>query len=456
MKNPDYQRDKLVNLGPETLADTLLDLSSRSDDAAAVVERMTSSPKENQKRFKSKLAGLKRQRKFIDWRGAADFARRLEELLADLRAGVQQPQTGVELAAAFFECDKSVFERCDDSNGAVGDVFRFDARQSFIHYASQVDDKEWLCQLLLKLYEHDDYGVRGELLDSASEFLPTDSLRSLAEVMWEQAEQEHQIATDTWHFNRWFYGVKTLARQLKDAPLFEKAALTSAPEKPLAVCIDIAEVYLESGDAARALSILKDVPKDNPHFETDRDALLLAAYKKLGNNEKAAETAWRIFRRQRGAANLDVLLEVVGSEKRQWIIDQQAQEIHLAERLDYASARFLMEVDQTDEAETYILHRAGQLNGGLYELLVPLAKRMEESQHLLGATAIYRALLESILARALSRYYHHGVRYLRKLDDLAPEVSDWRNLAPHASYKAGLLEVHARKKSFWAKYETSS
>ena len=450
--NPDDQRNKLINLGPETLADTLLDLGARSEDAATVVERMTSSPKENQKRFKSKLAGLKRQRKFIDWRGATGFARRLEELLADLRAGVQQPQTGVELVAAFFECDKSVFERCDDSNGTVGDVFRFDARQLFIHYASQVDDKEWLCQLLLKLYAHDDYGVRGELLESASEFLPADSLRSLAEIMWKRAEQENKTETNSWHFNQWLYGVKTLARQLKDAPLFEKAALTSAPNKPLAVCIDIAEVYLECGDAARALALLEDAPNENPHFENDRDSLLLAAYKKLGKDEMAAETAWRIFRRQRSAANMDVLLEVVGSEKRQWIIDQQVQEIHSAERLDFASARFLTEVGQTDAAETYILDRADQLNGDLYELLVPLAKRMEESQRLLGATAVYRALLESTLARALSRYYHHGVRYLKKLDDLAPEVSDWRNLAPHNVYKASLLEAHARKKSFWAKY----
>ncbi len=450
--NDDDLRNKLINLGSETLADALLGLSSRSEDAAAVVERMTSSPNENQKRFKSKLAGLKRQRKFIDWRGAADFASNLEELLADLRAGVPHSQTGVELVAAFFECDSSVFERCDDSNGTIGDVFRFDARQLFIHYASQVDDKAWLSQLLLKLYEHDDYGVRGELLESASEFLPADSLRNLAAVMWNRAEQEHEIVTDSWHFNQWLYGVKTLARQLKDAPLFEKAALTSAPEKPLAVCIDMAKVYLESGNAARALSILKDAPKDNPHFENDRDVLLLTAYKKLGNNEKAAETAWRIFRRQRGAASLDALLIVVGEEKRQWIIDQQVQEVHSAARLDYASARFLIDMDKTDEAEIYILDRASQLNGDLYQLLLPLAKSMEQAGRLLGATALYRALLESILARALSKYYHHGTRYLKKLDDLAPEVSDWRNLAPHDFYKAGLLKAHARKKSFWAKY----
>lgn len=445
---PEDQRNKLINLGPEILADALLDLGSRDDDAAAVVERLTSTPKENQKRFKSKLAGLKRQRRFIDWREAPEFARKLEVLLADLRAGVKDSQTGVELVSSFFECDRSIFERCDDSSGIIGGVFQFDARDLFIHYAVQVEDKEWLCDRLLALYEQDAYDVRAELVDSASEYLPPEFLRNLAGVMWRHSENEKPGL----YLNSWLRGVQSLARQLKDAALFEKAAVAAAPEKPLSVCLDIAKVYLESGDAGQALSWLEGAPRGNPNFENDRDALLLTAYKQLGNKEMAAETAWRIFRNHRSVANLDVLLEVVGEEKRQWIVDQQVQEVNSRERLDYAAAPFLLEMGRSGEAETYIIDRVDQLDGGLYELMVPLAKRMEEAERRLGAVAVYRALLESILARALSKYYHHGVRYLKKLDSLAPEVSDWRSLAPHEIYKDGLFEAHARKKSFWAKY----
>lgn len=453
-KNPGDKRDRLINLGPQILADALLDLGESDDDAAAVVDRLASTPAENRKRFKSKLSGLKRQRKFIDWRAASGFTRGLEAMLADLRAGVQDPQTGVELVTDFFKCDSSIFERCDDSNGAVGDIFRFDARDLFISYASQAEGKEWLCHILLELYGQDEYGVRAELIDSASKFLPADSLRNLAGDTWRLAEQEEERRpAKSWHFNRWLYAVKSLARQLKDARLFEKASLTGAPQPPLAVCIDIARVYLESGDAGQALAWLKDAPRDNPYFEGDRDTLLLSTYIHLEDNEKAAETAWRIFRSHRSTANLDTLLEVVGEEKRRWIIDQQVQEIRSGERLNYADARFLAEVGRSDEAETYILNRADHLDGDVYELLSPLAKRMEEAERWLGAVAIYRALLESILARAISKYYHHGVRYLKKLDGLASEVKSWQNLPPHEAYKDSLLEVHGRKKSFWAKYE---
>ena len=48
----------------------------------------------------------------------------LDGVPANLREGVTTPEMGVQLVAAFYECDRSVFERCDDSSGMIGDVFR--------------------------------------------------------------------------------------------------------------------------------------------------------------------------------------------------------------------------------------------------------------------------------------------------------------------------------------------
>jgi len=79
-------------------------------------------------------------------------------------------------------------------------------------------------------------------------------------------------------------------------------------------------------------------------------------------------------------------------------------------------------------------------------------RALEEGGLSLGATLVYRSLLESILDRAQSRYYHHGVRYLKKLDSLSPAIDDWRGLPSHEEYKENLLEAHGRKRSFWSKY----
>ena len=108
------------------------------------------SPK-NIKRFKTGLFSLKRSRHFISWREVRAFAGELRELLAELQNATIEPRLGVELVAKFYQLDRNIFDRCDDSSGYVGDLFRNDASELLIYYASRCDDKKWLVKLLLEL-----------------------------------------------------------------------------------------------------------------------------------------------------------------------------------------------------------------------------------------------------------------------------------------------------------------
>ena len=148
----DDRKRKLIDLGAETLAETLLDLSVHSEAADDLIERLIATPKENVRRFKKKLSSLRRSRRFVDWRGSSGFARELEMLLQDLEAGVTDPVTGIELVAAFYETDEGVLGHCDDSSGHVGDVFRYDAKELFVEYASRCADKEKIADIVLKLH----------------------------------------------------------------------------------------------------------------------------------------------------------------------------------------------------------------------------------------------------------------------------------------------------------------
>ena len=56
-------------------------------------------------------------------------------LLENLRAGVKDPLTGVQMVAAFYEADTATLGRCDDSSGYAGDSFRHDAKELFLEYA---------------------------------------------------------------------------------------------------------------------------------------------------------------------------------------------------------------------------------------------------------------------------------------------------------------------------------
>ncbi|MGM0365023.1 MAG: DUF6880 family protein [Actinomycetota bacterium] len=106
-----------------------------------------------------------------------------------------------------------------------------------------------------------------------------------------------------------------------------------------------------------------------------------------------------------------------------------------------------------DEAEEYIINRAGQLDGDHYTGLLNLVKLMESEGRFLAASVIYRSLLFSILDRRYSKAYYHGIRYLKKLDKMAVRVSDWKDFEDHLIFKERIYNEHKRKRSFWGGYE---
>ncbi len=445
----DELREKLSKLGATRLANALAYLSLRTEGGTEYVEALLLTPEEATKRFKSKLAGLKRRRKYIDWRAAPDFARELELILATLHEGVDDPKTGLGLVGEFFSCDGAIFERSDDSSGLIGDVFRYDALNLFVAYASRCTDKGFVCDLLLRLYEHDDYGVRTELVAKASGFLPEKEMRALASEFWERAKAE---PLDSYEAGKWWIGVELLARQLGDPELFEKAELSAHPKLSSPTCMEIAEVYLENDDPEMALFWMERISPTDRFRADAQDQLLYSIHERLGDRERMAEIAWRLFRNCRSRSTLDMLLQALGESERERVIEEQVEPIMGSATFSYDDAAFLVDMGRLDDASEYLFRYRDQLDGNLYQFLLPLAKALEEGGRFLGAILVYRSLLESILGRAQSHYYHHGVRYLKKLDVLSPSVKDWRGLPSHEDYKENLLEAHGRKRSFWSKY----
>ena len=401
------------------------------------------------KLIKSKLAGLKRGRRFIEYRESNAFALELEHLLEEIDRVAESPRQGVELVAAFIQTDNAVLGRADDSNGSIGDVYRMFACDSFIHHATQCEDKEWLYDLTIRLYMQDEFGVRDSIIANSVSFLPESYLRRMVDEFWALGKKE---AGELRRYH-WYLAIESIARQLKDPPLFEKACRARSPQLSTAAHRDIAEVYFECGYPLVALQWLDKVPSDETFQLDEREKLLLKVLTELGEKVRAEEVAWRIFRRSRSEARLSLLLNVIGEAERQRVIDEEACVIVQSPRLNYVNAAFLLELERFDDAERYVTERFDQLDGNYYNQLLPWAKTFEKQERFLVATVLYRALLESILRRGISKYYTYGVRYLRKLDDLAQHVDDWGGQPNHHDYKMNLLLDHKLKRSFWARYE---
>ena len=436
-------------MGAEALAAALLDLAAHSDETDDLIEQLIATPKQNVQQFKKKLSGLKRRKRFIGWRESASFSRELEMLLQDLKSGVDDPLTGVELVAAFYEADNTIFEMCDDSSGNIGDVFRYDAKQLFVEYTSRCADKEKIADIILKLNQKDDYGIRDTLIYCAGECLPEKVIRTMLATLQKRADQEN----DEYEKRHHLMLIESLARQIRDAALFEKTRIASWGKLSTAALIDIARVYLESGDVETAHSWLKKIPENETYQEYERDKLLMEIYQKQGNTEKLTELLYQKFRAHHSTDTLQTLLDVIGNDKRNEVIADEVTQILESSALLESDAEFLIAIGKIDEAEAYLLGRADQLDGNHYGSLLSVAEAMDAENRHLVTSLIYRSLLVSILERGYTKAYPHGIRYLKKLDKLAGSVFAWKEFSPHEAFKEQIIQTHGRKRSFWAKYE---
>jgi hypothetical protein len=443
------RKQKLIDLGADTLAEALLNLAVHSDAADDLIEQLIATPKENVQRYKKALANLKRRKRFIDWRESASYVRKLEMLLQDLKAGVDDPLVGVELVAAFFAADSAVFERCDDSSGNLSQVFRYDAKELFVDYASRCTDKGKVAEIILKLNKEDRYGVRDTLIDCAGECLTEDIIRTMISTLQKWADKED----DKYGKRHYLMLVELLARQIKDAKLFEQTRIASWGNLSTAALIDIARVYLESGELETAHSWLKKIPEGETFQAYERDKLLEEIYHKQGDSENLTDLLYQNFRSDHSVDTLQALLDVIGHDKRDEVIADAMAQVLQSDRLQESDAEFLIAVGRIDAAEEYLLQRAGQLEGRYYGSLLPLVAAMESANRHLVASLIYRSLLNSILDRAYIKSYPHGVRYLKQLDKLALSINDWQGFDTHQAFKEQIIAAHGRKQSFWSKYE---
>jgi hypothetical protein len=124
----------LEALGAQRLAELLVEVSTTN---AAVKRRLrlelagSHSSGEVSKEVRKRLTTVARSRSFIDWQNRKSL---IEDLEAQRRAIVNEvaetdPTEALELMWRFVAIANSVFERCDDSSGAVISVFHAACRE---------------------------------------------------------------------------------------------------------------------------------------------------------------------------------------------------------------------------------------------------------------------------------------------------------------------------------------
>ena len=441
-------KQKLLGLTTDQLAEALIEIADEDDVRSSKVSRLVSDDAENERRFMRRLDDLKQDDRYFAWRQVSQFASELSDIVEDI-SHLSNPDIGFSLICRFYVADSQVFERCDDSSGSVGDVFRNDAFEVFCKYAAKASGRGLVLQSVISLLAGDDYGARGEIGSQAKLFLSNAELRTLFDLINEQSKK------DTRDRHSWRWQLKSIAEQLKDAPLFEKLVIDEMKGSPhTGQIIGIAKVYLEAGDANRAQQLIDSTDKNDGFAASEKLEVQKAIYRFNTNTDELAKVLNSEFKSYPSLGKLDELLEVVGEDCRDPLIDEVRSKANVAQNWEKSNARFFHEIGDIDTLNSLVLRHASDIDGRSYYELGVYCESLELKDHFLAVSILYRALIASTLEKAISKYYHHAVGYLRKLGELEKQVGNWQSVLNHDDYVRELKFNHRLKKSFWSRYDS--
>lgn len=439
-------KSQLLKVPPEKLIELLFEFAGDKEVSWSKIERLVARPKENASRFSKRLRELKSRGGFVSWKYSSHFGAELTDLLKDIESANPQVEEGFKLICDFYEADKDIFEQCDDSSGNIGDVFRSDALDLYAQFAKSHPDRKRVIKRTLDLVAKDGYGVRDYLISSAYRFLDKNELKQLFDMIEAASVNEKREYARDWK-------LASIAKQLGDAPLYEKLHLRGIQNPNGKLLVEVAEVYFNSGDLDKAQEILNRIPSTDAFSKHDHEELQKKIFLKQGKSKELFELVHKAFITHPSEYTLKDLKVIVQESDLQIYIDEAKGKIFTRTSWDTSSAEFLCHIGSFKELSDYILKHQEKIDGTRYYSLPDLAERLIKNNQLLAATVLLRALIEGTVSKAKSKTYHHAVGYLLQLEGLAKKISDWSPIVPHDLYFVELRKRHALKKSFWSRYQ---
>lgn len=464
----------LSALGADKLAELLLDLAQGD----ATMKRRLRLELAGQQgganvaaEIRKRLISIARSKSFVDWRKVKALAQDLEAQRSAIMTYVTpaQPDEALELLWRLLDMAPSVYERCDDSNGAIGSVLG-QALEDIAQVAPlATPDVAGMVDRIYDGVRTNDYGQFDNLIPMMAQAIGQGGLAML-KAKFEQHNAPPLAPADG--DTRKIIGISARG------PVFE----TDYTKQHLALVIQsaLADIADASGDVDGYAALYAQAQRANPAIaariaerlvNADRPTEALAAlavaqaqvhaagrwpdWQKVridalqasGMIEDAQRERWQVFVQTLQPDYLKALIKHLPD-----FDDMEAE----AKALAYASRfpdfhralSFLVEWPALDEAARMILERHLELDGDYYGLLTPAAEALEQ-RHPLAATLLLRAMIDFSLNTARFKRYPHAARHLRTCAHLAGKIGSFGDYADHPSYESSLRARHGRKIGFW-------
>ena len=467
-RKPALTADKLKELGVDKLAQLVLGEAERNAGFRRQVKAALAGkagPEAIAKLIDRRLSGLERARSFIDWDKASavrdDLRSLTDTIVAEL--GAASPTLAMDRVLRLVATHERVFERVDDSSGHVQDVY-CQAIAAVGELAQRLDRSEADIlpgRIMAALGE----SAHGYLVDMTEAVAPHLSQATLArwDAELDAAIAQRQAEEATRTSDRRFYPMTSQLNRMRQIIAQARGdidlliGLETKKPAHMRDTLGMAARLLEAGRATEALAWARK-PGRRPLGERDgngnspqRAGLEAQILEALGDKSGAQALRWRCFEAGLSADMLRPYLKGL-PDFEDVEAEERAHALALGHADPDAALQFFLDWPRLDLAARLIVAHHRRWDGRDWHVLPKVAGVLEH-EYPLAATILYRALLDDILARARSKAYGHGAKYLKQLTGLAKDMdadpARPPGLVDHATYLAGLKTAHPRKAGFW-------
>lgn len=374
-----------------------------------------------------------------------------------------------ELIWMFLGIAPDLYERTDDSNGAIGDEMSCAVRL-IEKIAPDVQlNAELLAERILDAVVPSGYGEFDGIIPATAPILGDTGLEHLKKITHAWAEtppRDHELE----RYRSWGISSTTpeklvaqnrkstasiILADIADAQGDVDAYMARYSDEQLTfstIAPDVARRLLDAGRVEEAMQIVlnaRAADKDRSHRMPQHklDAVYEECLDKLGRSTELKQHLWDIFTQTLLESALRKYLKLLPDFDD---IEAEERALDFAEQYPYLTTAitFLVTWPAPARAAKIIAARADELDGNSYYTLTVSAEALE-AEYPLAATLMRRSMIEDTLKGAKHTRYRYAAKHLAECVACDAAITDYGNFPSHKQFVDTLKEQHGRKHGFW-------
>jgi hypothetical protein len=413
------------------------------------------------------LLALQKAKRFLDSQKRRALVKQIDLLRSTILEKVagERPDLALDLLWRFMALAGPTYERVDDSNGDVGDVFRQACKDLGTVAVQGSPDAISLAERVFAAISDNAYGEYDHLIEAVFPALAGPGAFHLKQLLNRNLKHPARKDPRGYHAGALKRALQEIADAEDDVDAYIDQTGEAERRRP-DVAASIAQRLLADGRKSEALEILATaVHPQQTLWADDPEAELIFGREEPGPGDwsvvwvqallandrwsEAQAFRWTRFERLLEASSLRAYLEAL-PERERAEAEQKACNLVAGYPHFMTALVFLIHWPDHARAARLVLDRRAELDGNLYFLLDPSAKALQAA-HPQAATLIYRAMIEDTLQGAKATRYAHAARHLFECQSLVARIEEGGNIEPHRAFVERIKAGHARKIGFWSR-----